>query len=182
MNLSKERRIYLAILGLGLAGVAADRLWLRAGPSSAGAAVQPEAAALAVAPTEQVKSARVIPVSRRLEEIAPQAATAIISDAFVVPAAWQPVKPKEPPQQAQQEAQAAQAQAKATAAARSSRVTGLVGRGDSMIAVIDGEVVSRHQDSKVSGMRLVRVEGNKVTITRDGKEETLEFVPSAKER
>ena len=180
MNLSKERRIYVAILGLGLAGVAVDRLWLQSGPSAVSASMLP-GDSLAVTPqAESPKSTRMVPVSRRLDELSRSTGEAGVQDAFVVPAAWQPVKVAEKAAEpTADEPTAEPPQAKGFAGV----ITSIIGRGENLTVLIDGEVVCAQRPSKLTGMRLVSVVENMVTITRDGQEYTLEYHPrSASEK
>lgn len=166
MRLSKERRTYLAILGLGAAAVGVDRLWLGSGPTSVSAALPVEIAAAGITATPGIaagKPSAVVSVSRRLESIASSEDIGRVDDAFTLPDAW-----TTPPQTA------VEAAAEGVIAARRAlpRVTGIVGRGASVAAVIDGEIVVLGETSS-AGVTLVAVEGHDVTVEIAGERVTI---------
>ncbi len=150
MKLSKQRQVYVAIMGLGLAAVAVDRLWLSAGPSHASAAATPQELASATPPAKPVSDAAVVSISKRLET----AQASLGTDAFVIPASWQPPAP--PP-----EAEAAESHSEPSA--QKHQVTSVVGGGAAIAAVIDGEVIRLGETGK-NGITLVSVDGRRVTI------------------
>ncbi len=170
VKLSKERRIYLGILGLGLAAVAADRVFLSAGPGQASASISPMDPELPSPTIEAPKSSSLVSVARRLDEFKLSPSHGHQTDAFVVPAAWQP-----PPAKA---AEAAPQAAKIPQTPEN-RVTGLIGRGEAVAAVVNGSALRIGERSR-EGVKLVRVVGNKVTLEEHGVETTIIFDPSAK--
>lgn len=170
VKLSKERRIYLGILGLGLAAVAIDRAFLNAGPGQASASVSPLDPALPPPTVEAPKSSSLVSVARRLDDFKLSPNSGHQSDAFVVPAAWQPAPPK-PAEAAPQAAKGPQMP--------ENRVTGLIGRGEAVAAVVNGNALRIGERSK-EGVKLVRVVGNKVTLEEHGVETTIIFDPSQK--
>lgn len=166
VKLTKERRTYLAILGLGAAAVGVDRLWLNAGPSSVSASM-PDVVASAGLPgavgAGGGPTTTGVSVSRRLESLAATLRVDRVDDAFQLPLSWLP------PAEAAIEAPAPGGPLSPRVLPR---VTGIVGRGASIAAVIDGEVVVLGETSS-KGVTLVGVEGQDVTVEVAGERVTL---------
>ncbi|MCC6428348.1 MAG: hypothetical protein IT435_16195 [Phycisphaerales bacterium] len=171
VKLTKERRIYLAILGLGLSGVAVDRLWLSAGPKTASAAATPVAMLDEEPDAEVPKTSSVVSVAKRLESIQSEVGT----DAFVIPASWMP---KETPAKPDAPGLAG---APAKESAPRHRITSVVGRGDAITAVIDGQFHRLGGKAK-DGIRLLKVEKTQALIEVNGQREIIPIVEPLKER
>jgi hypothetical protein len=93
MQLTKERKVYGAILGLALAGLGAERVFLGGGPQSATAAPAELSAGINLSPPSHAEASQDLPESlaRRLEsrrELLP--APESPDNAFAIPASWLP--------------------------------------------------------------------------------------------
>lgn len=171
VKLTKERRIYVVILGLGVAGVAADRLWLSAGgPAAASAAMSDQPVAAAASTGEAAKPSSLISVAGRFEQLR-QSQQSENSDAFVLPVAWRTSSVV-----AADGEQVNQQADDARPAKDQPRVTSIIGRGSSVAAVIDGHTVRLGEESK-SGVRLVSVKGMVVTVARGEQTYVIDLSP-----
>lgn len=190
VRLSKERKLYLAILGLGLSAVAVDRLVLNGGPSGVSAAMNPQASQLTQLPqlaqnaeqslAPQAASA-MVPVSRRLQAYATGQP---VADAFTTPESWAPVPEKTPeniPAAALRESEKTITVERPDLEAIRKRVTSVVGRGAQVAAIIDGEII-RVGQSTSNGVLLKSVAGQEVTVVVQGQEYTLKFDEQPKSR
>lgn len=168
MRLSKQHKIYAAVLGLAVSALAADQLMTA--PADA------EAAEVAVAITPAPRSAQAVstttapaatqaaPVAdtetlaARLQEVAAAAAvdTQAVSDAFMPSQQW--AKTDNPVEQAPEIALA-------KTFLRQHRLTAVMKSGDGGVAVIDGKPFKPGQT--VDGFRLVAV-GERSAVLRRG--------------
>ncbi len=190
MRLNKERKIYVGILGLGLAAVAVDRLALSGGPAGVSAAINPAMPDAAAAQAQlqlqssvlsqaQGQQSAAVPVSRRLQEYASRQP---VADAFVVPDAWvekeAPVVAEVAQNPAMREAEKIITVERPDIEAIRKRVTSVVGRGDQVAAIIDNEVIRVGHTTK-AGMTLKAVKGQEVTVVLNNQEFTLKFDDAA---
>lgn len=155
MALSKERKLYISVMGLGLAALAADRLLvLDDGPAAA------SAADLLVTPAHRAEAAPPAPpppsFPERLRERAQStlAAQPKSPDAFLIPASWLP-KPAQV--QVEQAAPAQEQLSDRDAALFSlSSVAGSADRGF-VAAVLNGTLVSKGDRFALREGKVVRV-------------------------
>lgn len=179
MRLNKERKIYVAILGLGLSAVAVDRLILSGGPAGVSAAMNPAMPDVVAGQAQssvlsQAQQSVAVPVSRRLQEYA---SGQPVADAFVVPDNW--VEKEAPIAEAVQNPAMREAETTITVdrpdiEAIRKRVTSVVGRGDQVAAIIDNEVIRVGGTTK-AGLKLKAVKGQEVTVVFENQEFTLKF-------
>src|SRR5262245_29050444 len=95
MKLSKERRVYGAILGLAAAAWFADRVFMSGGPDEAAASSVPAPAAPVVQAPVMVRQGGSVALADRLEELrGARPASSGPADAFAVPQEWHP-KPED---------------------------------------------------------------------------------------
>ncbi len=172
MKLTKERRVYAAILGLAGAVWAMDRLWLSGGPESASASAiaagEPASAAPASAAPAAGSAAPKAALADRLEAMKksrPEAPAG--DDAFKVPAEWRP--------------NSAEAQAAATPAvpkfdteafSKSHRLTRVLMGSNVNAAVVDGGSMLR-PGQELDGMVLREVTARSAIFERDGEKVEL---------
>ena len=157
MKLSKERRVYAAILGLAGAAWVGDRVLFSGGPQPASAGAVP--AEQAPAPIAKAAPAGV-PLADRLERLR-QSQPDSAEDAFAVPDEWRP------------KAAAAKAEAAApprfdAAAFKSAhRLTTVLKGTRGNFAVIDGGSL-RTPGQELDGMILREVTSESAVFERDG--------------
>jgi hypothetical protein len=159
MKLSKERRVYAAILGLAGAAWVGDRVLFSGGPQPASAGAVP--AEQAPAPAPIAKAAPVgVPLADRLERLR-QSQPGSAEDAFAVPDEWRP--------------KAAAAKAEAAAPPRfdaeafksAHRLTTVLKGTRGNFAVIDGGSL-RTPGQELDGMILREVTSESAVFERDG--------------
>lgn len=169
MKLSKERRVYAAILGLAGAAWVGDRVIFSGGPQAASAGAIAEAPQAAPTPAPAVKSASApssagtaLPLAQRLEKLRkPDEDMAPAEDAFAVPEAWRP--------------KAAAAKAEAAAPPRfdadafkqAHKLTTVLKGTRGNFAVIDGGSL-RTPGQELDGMTLREVTSESAVFERDG--------------
>jgi len=173
MKLSKRQKVFVAILGLAVAGLIADRAFLgtdASGPSEAAAVPSPYSPdppmpirrALAAAPSAGARS-----LAERLEALSPthEADLANIHDAFSLPAAWK----------AQLSAQnkTARTVTAAEAFVRKHELTAVVISGRAPVAVVDDRCVSVGQ--VVDDFKLILVNENSATFESRGRRAVLKL-------
>lgn len=178
MKLTRERKIYVGVLGVGLAVLGADRVM---GPpssasASSSAAVGEEPAAAAVSPGVQAPSVATVALAERLEamkgEHLGQAEVDGSSDAFRISPAWRAALSPEATV-SEGDADGSGVATMPTSVALP-KVTVVVQDQAGGMAVLDGEVLRVGQVSR-SGITLVGVERRAVRVLIDGLERTIEL-------
>jgi hypothetical protein len=170
MKLSKQHRVYMAVLGLAGAAWVADRVLFSGGPQQAAAGAVP-AAELATAAAEPVTAAAAGPgggssvtLGQRLEQLrVSRTAPIAVGDAFEVPSEWRP------------KVAAARAEAEAPAApkfdtvkfAREHRLTRVLVGTNLNAAVVDGGSLLR-PGQELDGMVLREVTAESAVFEWDG--------------
>ncbi len=172
MKLTKERRVYAAILGLAGAVWAVDRLWLSGGPqpasASAIAAGAPAVAAPAsAAPGAGNSAAPKAALADRLESLRRSLPAAPAGDdAFRVPAEWRPNLPEAP------SAAPAAPRFDTEAFSKAHRLTRVLMGSNINAAVVDGGSMLR-PGQELDGMVLKEVTARSAIFERDGAEVEL---------
>lgn len=170
MKLSKERRVYAAILGLAMGGLVVERVFFAGGPQSAAASVAPVVEATAPTPANPAP----IPVpagptlSSRLEELRPVSpCPPSPGEAFRIPESWRPVPPPDEVRDPQDP------QAVAARFAKSHRLTSVVlgSGGGRSAAFLDGGILvwlgDRIEDG-LDGFTLVAVTRDTAVFEKNG--------------
>lgn len=185
MKLTRERKIYVGVLGVGLAVLGADRVM---GPpssasASSGVVVGEETAAVPVSSGVQASSVTLVALADRLEAIradhaqrADDAAHVGSTDAFRIAPTWRAaISPQTAASEGDADAPGAVAMATSVPLPK---VTVVVQDQAGGMAVLDGEVLRVGQVSR-SGITLVGVERRAVRVLIDGLERTIELADFA---
>ncbi|MFP4144453.1 MAG: hypothetical protein ACLFV3_04860 [Phycisphaeraceae bacterium] len=185
MELTRERKILLAVLSLGLGALMLDRVVLNAGasgPKSATASgasyAVPEEAETPAEPSPKVDTAATPAadasapaLARRLAEVASQerADPTRTRDAFNPAAPWNAAPEAQRPDPAEE--------ALRQFAGRH-RLTAVMPGGEDPVAVVDGQLL--RPGEKLDGLRLVAIAPGSATFERDGGQVRLELYPEGR--
>ena len=162
MKLTRERKIFLGLLGLGAIALAADRLFL--GPAGASAAVdeapaapvKAEAVAPDPAPVRPEKRATGPSLAQRLRGATVRLDASSTKDAFKPSSAWG-VTPSKVPAAASEDAQTFQA---------THHITSILQAGDQAIVMIKGKTY--RVGEVVDGYRVVEIRTRSVVFQGTG--------------